>query len=199
MTPLSQQILAHAAKVLEGHPLVASELLHMGNRAAVDQTLSRLAKRGQLIRASRGIYLVPVASRFGKRPPETSRVVEAVARLNGEVVVPNEVASANALGVTTQVPMRQTYLTSGKSRRMQLGRQVVEFKHAPAWKLRLANRTAGLALRAIAGAGPKNAHAMGRQVSKHLSDAELKELANASTHYMPVWLANELRELGANA
>src|SRR5690606_7927664 len=115
MTSLSQEILIHAAKLPEGTPLVASELLHMGNRAASDQALSRLAKRGQLIRSSRGVYLFPVTSRFGTRPPEPAKVAEAIARLGGEVVVPNEAASANALGLTTQVPMRQMYLTSGKS------------------------------------------------------------------------------------
>ena len=195
MTSLSQEILTHAAKLPEGAPLVASELLHLGNRAAIDQSLSRLAKRGQVIRGSRGVYLFPVTSRFGTRPPEPAKVAEAIARLGGEVVVPNEAASANALGLTTQVPMRQTYLTSGKSRRLQLGKQVLEFKHAPAWKLRFANRPAGQALRAIAGAGPKNAHAVARQLRHRLSKAELVELAGTSTHYMPVWLAKELREL----
>ena len=192
---LSQEILIHAAKLPEGVPLVASELLHLGNRAAIDQALSRLAKRGQLIRGSRGIYLFPVTSRFGTRPPEPAKVAEAIARLGGEVVVPNEAASANALGLTTQVPVRQTYLTSGKSRRLLLGKQILELKHAPAWKLRFANRPAGQALRAIAGAGPKNAHVVARQVQQRLNKAELVELANTSTYYMPAWLAKELQEL----
>lgn len=198
MTSISREILTRAAKLPEGAPLVASELLHLGNRAAIDQALSRLAKSGQLIRGSRGVYLLPVTSRFGTRPPEPAKVAEAIARLGGEVVVPNEVASANALGLTTQVPVRQTYLTSGKSRRLQLGKQVLEFKHAPAWKLRIANRPAGQALRAIAGAGPKNAHAVIRQLRQRLSKAELAELAGTSTRYMPAWLTKELGELRAH-
>lgn len=198
MTSLSREILTIAAKLPEGAPLVASELLYLGNRAAIDQALSRLTKRGQLIRGGRGVYLFPVTSRFGTRPPEPAKVAEAIARLCGEVVVPNEVASANALGLTTQVPIRQTYLTSGKSRRLQLGKQVLEFKHAPAWKLRIANRPAGQALRAIAGAGPKNAHAVMHQLRQRLSKAELAELAGTSTRYMPVWLTKELGKLRAH-
>lgn len=81
MTSLSREILTHAAKLSEGTPLVASELLHLGNRAAIDQALSRLAKRGQLIRGGRGVYLFPVTSRFGTRPPEPAKVAEAIARL----------------------------------------------------------------------------------------------------------------------
>jgi len=55
MTRLSEQILAYAAGLPEGAPVSAKSLLHLGNRAAVDQALSRLTERGQLIRAGRGV------------------------------------------------------------------------------------------------------------------------------------------------
>lgn len=195
MTALSRQILTHAAKLPEGTPLAARELLNFGNRAAIDQALSRLARRGQLIRARRGIYFLPVAGRFGTRPPEPAKVAEALARVTGEVVVPNEAASANALGLSTQVPMQRKYLTSGRSRRLQLGKQVVEFKHAPAWKLRLANRPAGQALRALAGAGPHNVHAMAQKLKHQLGKTHLAELAATPTFHMPGWLAREIQQL----
>ena len=57
--PLAKQVLAHAAGLPEGTPLVAKELLHLRNRAAVDQVLSRLVQRGALLRAGRGIYVLP--------------------------------------------------------------------------------------------------------------------------------------------
>ena len=60
MQRLTEQILAHARGLPEGAPVAAKGLLHLGNRAAVDQALSRLAERGQLIRAGRGVYLRPV-------------------------------------------------------------------------------------------------------------------------------------------
>jgi len=197
MQSLSQQILSHAASQPEGTPLLASELLHLGNRAAVDQALSRLSKAGRLLRAGRGVYLCPIVGRFGTRPPEASKVVEAIQRLGDEVVVPNEAASANVLGLSTQVPMRQIYLTSGKSRRLQLGKQVLELKHAPSWKLRHAGHIAGHALRALAGAGPMHAPAMARSLQNRLNKQELSALSKTSTLYMPAWLANELRALRA--
>ena len=71
---LTEQILAHAETLPEGTPLAAKSLLHLGSRAGVDQALSRLAERGHLIRAGRGVYLRPVKSRFGARAPSaTSR------------------------------------------------------------------------------------------------------------------------------
>jgi len=78
----------------------------------VDQALSRLPERGQLIRAGRGLYLRPVTSRFGTHAPSVEQAVEALAIQRGEVIVPNGAAAANALGLTTQVPVRSIYLTA---------------------------------------------------------------------------------------
>ena len=159
MTRLTEQILSHATGLPEGAPVSAKSLLHLGNRAAVDQALSRLTERGQLIRAGRGVYLRPIASRFGTRTPSVEQAVEALATQKGEIIVSNGAAAANALGLTTQVPVRSVYLTSGRSRKMRLGKQVVELRHAPRWQLALANRPAGEAVRALAWLGPEKAEA----------------------------------------
>jgi predicted transcriptional regulator of viral defense system len=115
MQRLTEQIFAHAKGLPEGTPIVAKGLLHLGNRAAVDQALSRLAERGQLLRAGRGLYLLPVTSRFGRRAPSVDQALEALANQRGEVIVPSGAAAANSLGLTTQVPIRSVYLTSGRT------------------------------------------------------------------------------------
>ena len=81
MQRLTEQILAHAEGLPEGAPIAAKSLLHLGNRAAVDQALSRLVERGRLMRAGRGVYLRPVSSRFGVRAPSVEKAVEADAPL----------------------------------------------------------------------------------------------------------------------
>ena len=54
MSSLPHRIVEYAATLPEGAPLCPSALLHLGNRAAVDQALSRLAHRGELLRTARG-------------------------------------------------------------------------------------------------------------------------------------------------
>ena len=135
MQTLAKQVLENATALPEGTPLVAKELLHVGNRAAVGQVLSRLVQRGELLRAGRGIYVLPVESRFGTRAPSVIKMVEGLANQRGETIVSNGAAAANALGLTTQVPMRAVYLTSGPSRRLKLGEQMVELRHVPIWQL----------------------------------------------------------------
>ena len=188
MERLSEQIMQHAAALPEATPLAAKGLLHLGKRAAVDQALSRLAERGQLIRAGRGVYLRPVQTRFGQRSPSIEQAVEALAQQRGEIIVPNGAAAANALGLTTQVPVRSVYLTSGRSRTLTMGKRSVELRHAPKWQLGLANRTAGQAVRALAWLGPEEAEGALRALKAKLPSAVLTELVTAAPQF-PTWLA----------
>jgi len=191
MQRLSEQILAHAEGLPEGALVSAKGLLYLGNRAAVDQALSRLAERGQLIRAGRGMYLRPIASRFGARAPSVEQAVKALATQRGEVIVSNGAAAANALGLTTQVPVRSVYLTSGRSRTMSLGKQVVELRHAPRWQLALANRPAGEAVRALAWLGPEVAEAALKTLKRKMPPGAFGELVAAAPQ-LPTWLARSV-------
>ena len=188
MQRLSEQILAYAEGLSEGTPVSAKSLLHLGNRAAVDQALSRLAERGWLIRADRGVYLRPVTSRFGTRPPSVAQAVQALASQRGEIIVSSGAAAANTLGLTTQVPVRSVYLISGRSRMMNLGKQVVELRHAPRWQLALAHRPAGEAIRALAWLGPEKAEAALKTLKRKLPQTIFDELV-AVAPQLPTWLA----------
>lgn len=191
MQRLTEQILSHAKGLPEGTPLAAKSLLHLGSRAAVDQALSRLAERRQLLRAGRGVYLLPVTSRFGTRAPSVEQAVEAIAAQRGEVIVSSGAAAANRLGLTAQVPARSVYLTSGRSRKMRLGKQIVELRHAPRWQLTLAQRPVGEAIRALAWLGPDGAEAALQTLKRKLAPTAFNELVAAAPQ-LPTWLARSV-------
>lgn len=191
MRRLTEQILEHAKQLPEGTPVAAKSVLYLGTRAAVDQALSRLAERGQLIRAGRGVYLLPVMSRFGARAPSVEQAVEALAAQRGEVIVSSGAVAANSLGLTTQVPVRSVYLTSGRTRKMSLGKQTVELRHAPRWQLAMAHRPAGQALRALAWLGPERAETALQTLKRKLPPSEFSELVAAAPQ-LPNWLARSV-------
>lgn len=197
MQRLTQAILEHVAGLPEGAAVSAKALLHLGSRAAVDQSLSRLVRRGQLIRAGRGLYVRPVESRFGKRPPSVEHVVRALAASTDEVIASHGAAAANALGLTTQVPVREVYLTSGPSRRLKLGAKSVELRHAPKWQLTLAGRPSGEAIRALAWLGEAHAPAALKTLSRRLSTEALAEIIRARPR-LPTWLAQQVSGLAVN-
>lgn len=189
-----QRIEEFTKSLPEGASISAKALLHLGSRAAVDQALSRMVRQGRLIRAARGVYVRPVEGRFGVRPPAPAKVVEAFAALKGETIASSGAAAANALGLTTQVPVREVYLTSGPSRELRLGAQVVELQHAPPWQLALAERPAGAALRALAWAGPKQAGKIVRALKRRLPESERRAMSTASGR-LPTWAAKHVSAL----
>lgn len=131
MNTIPRSIVSHAESLPEGGLVSPKEFLHLGSRAAVDQAFSRLTKEGKLLRVGRGIAVTPVSSRFGTRAPAPEKVVQSLAVQSGEMVTPHGANAANALGLTQQVPIREVYLTLGRSRKLSLGCYEVTVKHAP--------------------------------------------------------------------
>lgn len=180
MERLRETILLHAQAQPEGAPVLAKGLLHLGSRAAVDQALSRLVRRGALMRAGRGVYVLPVEGRFGRRSPSVEKTVAGLAEARGERIANSGAMAANVLGLTTQVPVKHVFLTSGTTRTLTLGRERIELRHAPAWQLALAGRRAGEAIRALAWLGPDKAGGATRAIRRELSEDERRELASVS-------------------
>ena len=188
MPSLSHRIVEHGARLPEGAPLCPSALLHFGRRAAVDQALSRLARRGQLMRICQGVYVLPIETRFGRCSPAVEKVIASLSALWGEIIVPCGGAAANVLGLTTQIPVRPVYLTSGPHRRLQLGAQTVHLRHAPRWQLVAPHRPAGNVVRALAWLGPQEVKDGLGRVAPRLSAEDLMELATACA-ILPAWIA----------
>lgn len=193
MSKLSTSILSHAHGLPEGGVLSPREFLHLGSRAAIDQALSRLTKEGKLLRVARGTYVTPVSSRFGTRAPAPEKVVYALAAQSGEVVTPHGANAANALGLTQQVPIREVYLTSGRTRKLKLGRSEVTVKHAPRWMLALGSGQAGAAVRALAWMGPSHVHESLAALRRTLSPSEWRALTSARAA-LPSWMARAIGE-----
>ena len=194
MTALSAQILEAAGRRPEGSLLAAKEFLALGARDAVDQALRRLASRGQLVKITRGRYALPVRSRFGTRPPAPELVMAHLKTELGEELVSSGVAAANALGLTSQMPVQQTFLSRTRSRkRYRFGKQEISLRQAPRWQFLLADRPAGQAIRALAWLGPDQAGAALPKLRQALPTAEWDALLAVRAE-LPIWLVELLNE-----
>lgn len=194
MTPLAQSILAQSASRSEGSVLSPREFLHMGSREVVDQTFSRLLKEKKLLRVGRGLYTAPIHGRFGVRPPSPEKLLGALAEKTGEIMVSHGAAAANRLGLTTQVPVREVFLTSGRSRTLRLGARVLEMKHAPSWQLLLGESSGGSLLRALSWLGPEQIEDVIPQLYGKLSPQEW-ETVSAVRFMLPTWLAKAVSKV----
>lgn len=192
MSSLSEAIISHARQLPEGHPLIAKKLTSLGSARRVGRAMSRLARHGRLLRAGRGVYVRPVESRFGIRPPSATKVVEALAASRGETIAVHGAMAANNLGLTTQVPVHNVFLTSGPSRTIDVGSQPVELRHAPRWQLAHAQRPAGQVIRALAWLGPEKAMQAVETLKRRMPRGEMIEVSAVGAG-TPAWLASQMR------
>jgi DNA-binding GntR family transcriptional regulator len=191
MSILIENVLAAASKLSEGEVLSPKDFLHLGSRMAIDQTLSRLAKQGQLIRIGRGTYVAPITSRFGSRPPAVEKTMKSLAEKTGEIVASHGAAAANALGLTTQVPIREIFITSGPSRKLTFASRVIELKQVPHWQLIMSDKAAGMAIRALAWLGQTHIEASLKKIYAHFSTEEWQNLV-AVRSSLPSWMAENI-------
>lgn len=146
----AQRIRQHIQEIPLGEPFTSAEFLECGTRASVDQTLSRLIKSGAIERVARGVFVKPETNRFvGKVMPEPIKVAKALAKTSGSIVQIQGAEAARRLGLTTQVPLKPGYSTSGPSRIVRLGSMEIKMTHVSPSKLALAGRPAGEALAAL--------------------------------------------------
>lgn len=172
-----------------GWVFTAGDFLDLGDRAAVDQALSRLARRQGIRRIDRGVYDLPrVHPRAGALWPSADAVARAVAARTGSLVLPTGAAAANALGLSTQVPARAEYLTDGRQRRVRVGQLDVRLGPARRTDLLLPGTTAGTALIALRYLGRHEVtDDVVAQLAARLSESD-KQVLLTVRRQVPAWM-----------
>ncbi|MGY3281234.1 DUF6088 family protein [Bradyrhizobium sp. S3.7.6] len=177
---------AHAGG--RGGVFTPSDFLDVAGRAAVDQALSRLVRGGKLRRLARGLYDFPkLHPKLGPLSPAPDDVAQALARETGSQVQIAGARAANALGLSTQVPAKNNYLTDGPSRRVVLGKRVVDLRHASPKHLIAPGSFAGTVVQALRHLGPVRATDVVRVAGRRLSASDKKTLAKGAVR-APAWM-----------
>lgn len=190
MNSLSNDIMQHAEAQPESTPLCPDNLRHLGSAHEVAQALEHLATADRLLHVCQDVYMRPIDTRFGRCAPRVGKAIQALSALWGQTIVRCGGSAANCLGLTTQNPLREVFLTSGPSRQLHFGAYVVELHVAPAWQLVAPRRKAGDVIRALAWLGPAEVEDGLAAVLPTLSEADRHELAAIpATTTMPGWLA----------
>jgi hypothetical protein len=175
------------------NPFPASSLLASAPVRLVDQTLSRLAKNGELTRLTRGIYVRPKQSKYvGLVMPEPVKIAQAKRVGEQESLQIHGAEAARQFGLTTQVPTTPVFCSSGPSRKFWVGNLRVQVKHVSPRKLALAGTPAGTALSALWYIGRKNiSEKVIAAIKEKLPASEFETLKGARP-MMPVWMADAI-------
>ncbi|WP_407941294.1 DUF6088 family protein [Mesorhizobium xinjiangense] len=198
-TSVPDRIMQRARAGGRGGVFTPSDFLDVAGRAAVDQALSRLVKNGKLRRLARGLYDFPkVHPKLGPLSPAPDDVARALARETGSQAQIAGAHAANALGLSTQVPAKSLYLTNGPSRRIVLGKRVVDLRHASPKHLIAPGSPAGTVVQALRHVGPVRAADVAQVAARRLSANDKKVLASSAIQ-APAWMRPTLISIGSTA
>lgn len=196
LTSVPDRIMRRVRAGGRGGVFTPSDFLDVAGRASVDQALSRLAKRGKLRRLARGLYDYPkVHPKLGPLSPTPDHVARALARETGSRAQIAGAHAANALGLSTQVPAKSLYLTDGPSRRIVLGKRVVDLRHTSPKHLIAPGSPAGTVVQALRHVGPVRAADVAQIAARQLSASDKKVLA-ANALQAPAWMRPTLISIG---
>ena len=175
---------------LEGGSVIfASDFLDLCTERQAGRVLTELEVKGEIKRLARGIYCKPTLTRFGPLYPDVSRIVEAVAQRDHAQVLPSGYTAANMLGLSTQVPMAYTYITSGSSRQLIVDGKTINLQRAVPRNFAYKTRLAALIVQALKATGaenigPEEISALKNAINKHPD----KEAFQSDVLLMPVWM-----------
>lgn len=179
-----------------GWVFTPKDFLDVGTRASVDQTLSRLVKKGVIRRLDRGVYDFPkLHPTLGTLSPSADNLAQAISAQTGDTVFPSGAAAANFLGLSTQVPAKPVYMTNGLSRTKKVAGRTIVLKHAKVPIMDRLSRRANFTLQALSYLGKDNIDDQTiLQCAKRLDNQDLKGLSTAASQ-VPGWMAGAILKI----
>ena len=162
----------------------------------VGSILSELTTEGMLVKIAHGIYAKPRRSKFGVVLPSVDKVVQAIATRDNAKVLPSGMTALNALGLSTQVPMNYTYLTTGSERTVNLSNRKVVLKRGVPKNFCYGTRLISLLVQALKALKKENVGDSELNVIRQLVLKETdKDTLVKDVDMMPAWMKRIIKPM----
>ena len=162
----------------------------------VGSILSELTTEGMLVKIAHGIYAKPRRSKFGVVLPSVDKVVQAIAARDNAEVLPSGMTALNALGLSTQVPMNYTYLTTGSERTVNLSNRKVVLKRGVPKNFCYGTRLISLLVQALKALKKENVGDSELNVIRQLVLKETdKDTLVKDIDMMPAWMKRIIKPM----
>ena len=173
-----------------------SDFAQHGNDVFISRLLSECVGDGLLIRIANGIYYKPVETKFGVLFPSVDELIKAIARRDNAQILPTGETAQNLLGLSTQVPTRYVYLTSGSSRRIVLREQTITLKRSVPRNFACKNDFMATLIQALKSIGKDNVTDEHRQTIAGLLQRHLDEKTYIDDlKTAPIWVRKFISEI----
>lgn len=150
MQSVEKKVLEKILKIKRGTLLFPEDFHALGSSEAIRLALHRLEKEKVIKRVAQGIYVRPIISKYiGELLPSAEDVAKGIAKRDRIRIVPTGVYALNALGLSTQVPMKLVFLTDGAARLIRIGKRTIKFKKTTPKNLLAKGEISSLVIQAL--------------------------------------------------
>ena len=166
------------------------------NQDYIGDLLSIYTRLGKLVRLANGVYLKTTITKFGPVYPSPTEIAEAIARRDHAQVLMSGLAAENYFGLSTQIPMKIVFLTSGSARKLNVGNTTIEFKRGVPKNFAFNDKTMATLCLALKSIG--NGHVTDEQktvLRNFLNDYIQEHDIKSDLKLMPQWIQKLLNEL----
>ncbi|TKG94940.1 hypothetical protein EYV94_09490 [Puteibacter caeruleilacunae] len=141
----------------KGQLLFPDDFSEHGASTAIRKALQRLKEKGIIKAVAHGIYVRPKISEYvGEILPSAEDVAKGIAKRDRIKMVPTGPYALNALGLSTQVPMKLVFLTDGAPRIIKVGKRTIALKKTSPKNLLAKGDISGLVIQALRDIGNGN-------------------------------------------
>ena len=150
----------------KGTLLFPDDFSSYGTPASIRKALQRLREKELIKQVAHGIYVRPVVSELiGEVLPTAEDVARGIAKRDKIKLVPTGIYALNALGLSTQVPLKLVFLTDGAARTIKVGKRTIKLKRTTPKNLLAKGEISALVIQAL------------REIGKDLAtEAEIQKI-----------------------
>lgn len=189
MKSTEENILSLVKSKPRGSLLFPKDYKKIASSEAIRQALKRLAEKNEIKRIAQGIYVCPKHDDLiGEVLPSAEEVALAIAKRDRIRIIPTGSFALNALGLSTQVPMKLVYLTDGSPREIRIANRSIKFKRTTPKTLSIKGVTCALVVQALRQLGKDMLTEQETSKIVAILKTEKKEVLQHDIELAPDWM-----------
>lgn len=184
-------------KKMKLNTFTAKDFIELGNMKSINKSLERMYKNNEIRRIITGVYDIPKYSEILEEQvaPSISGVAQALARANNWKISPSGISALNYLALSTQVPAKYTYVSSGPYKTYSIGNVKLVFKHTNNRLIYDASEDTTLLIQAIKALGRDNVTDKHQEIiRKKYDQSKINTILNESKH-TTAWIYETIKKI----
>lgn len=172
-----------------------SDYAGLGAAETIRKILHEATLSGVLEKAGHGIYIKPKISRFGKVPVPLEKIAREIADRDKCEILPTGSTAANLIGLSTQVPMNLSYITTGSTRTIKIGGRTISFRHASPKNFATKGRVIPLLIQGIKEIGEENISGVEYEAIRRFIEKQQDPYLQEDLLLAPAWIQRIIKKL----